>query len=125
MFYVDIKEHLAELLTHLSKATAHWFNVGLFLNVDYGRLKSIRHENPHSQSNCLREMLAAWLHKTEDASPMKVAFALKESKLVELAYEFASKYGKDNIMFLSESCDCSFASTGKTALKIFIKHGLQ
>ena len=94
MFYVD-KDDLPELLTHLSKATAHWFNVGLFLYVDHGRLKSIRLENPHSQSNCLTDMLVAWLNKFGDASPMKIVFALKESKLVELAYEFASKYGKD------------------------------
>ena len=79
----------------LTKATLHWFNVGLFLKVTYSRLKAIRKEN-QDVSDCLREMLAAWLNKTYDASPRKMVFALKDSKLVESACEFASEYGENN-----------------------------
>ena len=119
-------DNLPELLTHLTNATPHWFNVGLFLNVGYGQLKSIRHDY-HSQPECLREMLAAWLHKTEDASPAKIVFALKKSKLVEQAYDFASEYGESckfvmlnyyHDMFLSES---PFASTGRTVCKSWLQ----
>ncbi len=44
---------------------SEWQNIGTFLEIPPGKLKTIKSDNPHRVKDCLREMLTEWLDNTD------------------------------------------------------------
>jgi hypothetical protein len=57
-----VKPELKDLLRELyTGASDKWFNIGVLLDIDPGRLDAIKTAENHTPQNCLREMLRIWL----------------------------------------------------------------
>ena len=52
-----------------------WFNLGLHLRLNYGKLKIIE-DDCKEVKECLREMLATWLKRSEDCTKQALEKAL-------------------------------------------------
>jgi hypothetical protein len=57
-----VKPKLKDLLGELYDKASEWMNIGVFLDIDTGRLDNVKAEN-HTVKDCLREMLKIWLNK--------------------------------------------------------------
>ena len=55
---------LTDLLTQLQGAT-NWYNLGIALGLTHSRLDEIKIDNRENVNACRREMLHAWLRKTD------------------------------------------------------------
>ena len=55
-----MKPELKDLLKELYTKASDWINIGVFLDIDPGRLDNIKAEN-HTVQDYLREMLRIWL----------------------------------------------------------------
>ena len=58
----DVRSAVADL-------TGRWIDLGISLGVRKSDLDTIQSANPHSTSDCLREMLTLWLNQTHVVSP--------------------------------------------------------
>jgi hypothetical protein len=55
------KPELKDLLKELYTKASEWFNIGVLLGIDAGKLSIIKTAENHTPQNCLREMLMIWL----------------------------------------------------------------
>jgi hypothetical protein len=56
-----VKPDLKDLLKELYTKASEWFNIGVLLGIDAGKLSAIETAQNHTPQNCLREMLMIWL----------------------------------------------------------------
>ena len=59
--YCEVSGALWKLLPLASE----WQNIGTFLEIPPGKLKTIKSDNPNKVKDCLREMLTEWLDTTD------------------------------------------------------------
>lgn len=64
-------------MRELRPIAARWEDIGIELEVDDGQLQSIKLNNAHDSSGCLREMLRKWLAQGHDPSWAAVAEAIE------------------------------------------------
>ena len=68
-----------------------WFELGIYINVSYSKLKVIELNYPHSKSRCRTEMLHTWLN-TSIPSWSAVIEALHLMGMNRLAKRLAVKF---------------------------------
>lgn len=86
-------DDLGCVLEELVGISAHWYNLGLQLNVRSGQLDSISAQFPVS-SDQLREMLKAWLANSDNTSWKTLTSALRSQSVgaSQLAGALETKY---------------------------------
>ena len=57
------EDDLQDVMSAVTDLTWRWKNLGISLGVRAGDLETIESANPHSPSDCLREMLLQWLRQ--------------------------------------------------------------
>ena len=55
------EDDLSEVILAVADLDGRWKGLGISLGVHQSDLDTIQSNNPHSPSDCLREMLALWL----------------------------------------------------------------
>ena len=56
---------LSNTFRELLPLASEWQNIGTFLEIPPGKLKTIKSDNPNKVKDCLREMLTEWLDTTD------------------------------------------------------------
>ena len=54
-------EHLAYVISKMVKVAANWYNIGVFLEVDLGKLDGFKRQYRHDCDRCLIATIHAWL----------------------------------------------------------------
>ena len=78
---------LRDVLLAVTDLAARWGNLGIFLEVLSSHLDTILSNNPHSSSDCLKEMLKLWLKQNYN---VKTSFIHTASLLSLLMYVYHS-----------------------------------
>ena len=87
------KPELKDLLKELYAKASEWFNIGVFLGLDTGRLNSIKTAENNIPQNCLREMLTIWLNGVPPPlSWAAMADAIEQIGDPNLADQLRTKY---------------------------------
>ena len=64
MLLSEDEDDLRDVRSAVADLAGGWMDLGISLGVRKSGLDSIQSANPHSPSNCLREMLTLWLRKS-------------------------------------------------------------
>ena len=57
------EDDLQDVMSAVTNITGRWKNLGISLGMHAGDLETILLANPHSPSDCVREMLLQWLRQ--------------------------------------------------------------
>ena len=60
------EDDLRDVISAVTSLAGRWKDLGISLGVCAGDLDTILSANPHSPSNCLRDMLLHWLRQIYD-----------------------------------------------------------
>ena len=89
-----LKDLLSELLT---KVASKWMNIGILLDIEQGKLKTVKADHGSDSESCLREMLQIWLNQVEPSPTWSaMAKAIKSVGNPELASDLRTKYCRTN-----------------------------
>jgi len=71
-----------------------WFDLGLRLELEEGKLETIEHANPNKPQNCLRAVLSTWLKQDSRRTWQFLCAALRSNTVGEnkLANTIEAKY---------------------------------
>ena len=58
---------------------AHWWEIGIFLNIEPGQLEVIKQDNPADSNRCCSVLFMKWLRGTENASWEKMFEAIDQA----------------------------------------------
>ena len=85
-----LKDLLSELLT---KVASKWMNIGIMLDIEQGKLSTVKADHGSDSESCLREMLQIWLSQVEPSPTWStMAKAIKSIGNPELARDLRTKY---------------------------------
>ena len=62
------EDDLRDVRSAVADLAGEWMNLGISLGVRKSGLDPVQSANPHSSSNCLREMLTLWLRQSCNVS---------------------------------------------------------
>lgn len=84
---------LAELTTEVAY---RWEDIGIFLQLNPGILKTIKSDHPNDSKACLRETLMEWLKQQVDPAPswLDIIDALDKIGHHPLAWQLRRKYAE-------------------------------
>ena len=96
MEYLYTKNELKYLVIQLQCIAAKWWELGLLLGLDIGKLEIIRHNHPQDAVRSLMEVLNIWLNSDNEATNKKLAQCLScqvigEMELAQRLYPNATK----------------------------------
>ena len=84
---------LKVLLEKLNSVANEWENIGIYLDVEEGRLMQIKSDFAGDSRACLREMLRVWLRRVAPPPTWSsVAYALETLGHEDVAVFFRSNY---------------------------------
>ena len=69
------EDDLQDGISAVTDLTGRWKDLGVSLGVRAGDLDTILSNNPHSSSDCLREMLLQWLKQSYKVCTTDVPFS--------------------------------------------------
>ena len=64
IFMLVGEDDLQDVISAVTDLTGRWKDLGISLRLRSSNLDTILSDNPHSSSNCLREMLLQWLKQS-------------------------------------------------------------
>ena len=89
-----LKDLLTELLT---KVASKWMNIGIMLDLEQGKLKTVKADHGSDSESCLREMLQIWLNQVDSPPTWSaMAKAIESIGDSELAKDLKTKYCETN-----------------------------
>ena len=68
------EDDLRDVISAVTDLTGRWKDLGVSLGVRAGDLDTILSDNPHSSSDCLREMLLQWLKQSYNVCTTDIYF---------------------------------------------------
>jgi len=68
------EDDLQDVISAVTDLTGRWKDLGISLGVRPSDLETILSNNPHSSSNCLREMLLQWLKQSYNVRTTVIYF---------------------------------------------------
>ena len=68
------EDDLRDVISAVTDLTGRWKGLGVSLGVRSSDLKTILSDNPHSSSDCLREMLIQWLKQSYNVCTIDIYF---------------------------------------------------
>ena len=83
---------LRDLLKEINKIASKWYNLGIMLGLDDGKLDVVKADHGWSCEDCLREMLKIWLKQIKHPpSWLALAKAVEEVDEPKLAKEIKDR----------------------------------
>ena len=83
---------LNTIVGSVSTQAAKWFNLGLALELHYGKLTEIESNHPKDALRCLTEMVNAWLQSSSNPSWKRLVSALTSLDRVDIATMIATEH---------------------------------
>ena len=74
MLLLADEDDLRDVMSAVTSLAGRWKDLGISLGVCPGDLDSILFANPHSASNCLREMLLQWLRQSYNVNTTLILY---------------------------------------------------
>ena len=68
------EDDLQDVISEVTDLTGRWKDLGVSLGVRPSDLDTILSNNPHSSSNCLRDMLLQWLKQSYNVCTTDIYF---------------------------------------------------